>query len=327
MIVTRTPFRVSFVGGGTDQLKFYSQESGSVISATVDKYIYVTVAPRFDGRVHVRYSQIEEVDRVEDLHHTLVRECLKLVGLKKGVEIVTISDIPARGSGLGSSSSLVVGLLNALFAFKGVHSTPDQLAEMACHVEVDLLKAPIGKQDQYAAAFGGLNKFQFESDGSVSRQDLLAVGDFERLKWLENSVMLFYTGEQRSGNEILRAFVEDLDKNFSILKKQRTLVPLFMEWVMDGMQYEEIGAIVDTSWELKKQASSVANSSSVEQVCRLAKEGGSVGVKVCGAGGGGFVLALVPHGKQDGVRNNLLDFKELPVRFSSGGSKVVYKEG
>lgn len=324
MIITRTPFRVSFVGGGTDQARFYRKESGCVISTTLDKYLYVTVSEKFDGRVHLRYSQVEEVDMVDELKHTIVRECLKLVGLKRGVEIVTISDIPARGSGLGSSSALTVGLLHALYEFKGVHPTPEFLAQQACRIEIDFLKSPIGRQDQYAAAFGGLNLFEFKVDDTVSRTDLRMVCNFERLRWLERATMLIYMGEQRSANEILKNFVEDLDKNFDVLSQQKQLVRQFQDWLMDGTPYEVAGALVDKSWELKKAASPVASTETIEKLYELARTGGALGAKVCGAGGAGFMLVLAPEGKRDSIREKL-GRKELPVRFSEKGSEVIYR--
>ena len=200
MIITKTPFRISFVGGGTDIIDYYKVDYGAVISATINKYMYITVNKRFDDSIRVSYSKTEIVDDVDELRHEIVKECLKLVGIKKGIEITSISDIPA-GTGLGSSSSFTVGLINALFSYTGDHLSAKQMAELACKVEIDILKHPIGKQDQYAAAYGGINFFQFNKDETVFEEKIKFID--EDYKKMNRKLMMFWTGISRSADKIL----------------------------------------------------------------------------------------------------------------------------
>ena len=240
MIITRTPLRISFVGGGTDLPAFYLKHTGQVVSTTINKYVYVTVNHKCDGRVSLRYSETENVARVEDLEHAIVRECLRLFGIDEGVEIVTISDVPMNGSGLGSSSSLTVGLLNALCAYTGTTWSAERLAYQAFNVEVNLLGAPIGKQDQYAAAYGAFNHFMFSSNGYVNTEDLYngqmePVIDKEwrngKIKWLEENTMLFYLDIGRDSGDILQKQIGEMDTMMPIFQALRRSAQTFLHWL------------------------------------------------------------------------------------------------
>ena len=466
MIITKTPFRVSFVGGGTDFKDYYKNSYGSVISSTIDKYIYVTVNEKFDGKIHVRYSQIEEVEKVDNLGNAIIREALKLVGIDCGIEIVTISDIPTIGSGLGSSSALAVGLLNALYAFKGYRMNPYDLAVQACKLEIDILKSPIGKQDQWACflkgekvltkgvygdkpvpienikmgdfvwsfdektsrkeldrvvstnrrkvssyvvikfsngnqikcteehpiyvvgcgwsevknikigdsvvqslfnpkikiievidiqkvdeevdvfnieteknhnyfvygilvhncAIGGLNKFKFLPNEIVECSSLLRECNFHRLKSFEENSMLFYLGFSKLSDRILREHKENIDVKKDFLDKLKSLVDDFEKW-MNGIEVPCLpNLLINLSWEYKKQLSSGYTNESIDKVINKVLSMKDTGVKLCGAGGGGFMFVICDKKNQNILRQKLTGLIELPFKFAFKGSEIIYND-
>ncbi len=328
MILTRTPFRVSFVGGGTDQPSYFSANGGgAVVSTGIDKFMYVSVKPCFDGRVRARYSKMEDVSSAEELEHDIIRACLQFVSIRKGIEIVTFSDIPSRGCGLGSSSALTVGLLNALYAFKGVKVDAQRLAEDACKVETEILNSPIGYQDQFASAYGGLSYFQFSRTVGTQRTDLRSVASYDRLKWLERASLLFYLGESRSANNILSSFRESMEDNRSWLKEQLRLVPEMITWLCEESS-NGVEDLIRKSWEYKKKCSPKATNGSIEGVVQAISDAGVTGMKLCGAGGGGFLLVVTDPAKHHLVRSavNGSGLVELDFEFEEEGSKVVYKD-
>lgn len=325
MIISRTPLRVSFCGGGTDQPAYYMKHGGEVVSVAIDKCIYVTINEKFDGRVHLRYSKTENVPKAGDIQHTIVRECLKLMKVKKGVEIVTISDVPMQGTGLGSSSSLTVGLLNALHTYKGKKINAKELAEMACYVEINILKAPIGKQDQYAAVYGGLNRFKFHK-GGVIREDLYQKCSSIKIKWLEESTMLFYLNKQREGNHILAKQIKGIEDNKLIYDAMKGLVHDFIAWLKGDMPSPVVGQIIDMAWQNKKQLCGQVSNSYIDKFYNKAKGAGALGGKVAGAGGGGFIMLIVPKEHQQKVRESLYPLKEMGMQFDEEGSRIIYHE-
>ena len=328
MIVTKTPLRVSFVGGGSDFSDYYKIKEGGVISTTIDKHIYVTIAKKFDNKVHLRYSDLECVDNISQLKHNLVREALKLTGITKGIEIVTISDIPTTGSGLGSSSSMAVGLLKALYTYKGFNIDTASLAKQACDLEIEILKSPMGKQDQYAASLGGLNLITFKSNESVKIDNLLVTANYEKIKWLQNSSMLFYLGKGRSSFEILSEHKNTIKAKMDILDKQSRLTEQLYEWLHteDTGVNRIVGELINLSWKYKVEMTPQATNNTINRIICMVMQSGAYGAKVCGAGGSGFLLVICEREKQHFVRQALNHLTELNFNFENEGAKVIYAD-
>jgi len=323
MIITRTPLRISFVGGGTDFEGFYRKYPGRVLSTSIDKYVYVTLNPRFEGNIRVSYSKTENVDHWEQIEHPLVKAALEEVGIEKGIEITSIGDIPGRGTGLGSSSSFTVGLLNALYFFKREYIPPDVLAEKACHIEIDKAKSPIGKQDQYAVAFGGLNLITFNCDGKIEVEPIYL--NPKTKEDFQNHLLLFYTGIQRSANSILSEQKQNIGKKFEFLQKMSDMVPIFKN-ILEKRDFQKMGEILNQGWLMKKELSSGISNPQIDKMYSLALKAGAWGGKVLGAGGGGFFLAVVPPEKQENVKEALNQYQITPIRFTEAGSKIVFKD-
>jgi len=321
MIIVRTPLRVSLFGGGTDFKEFYSRELGEVISFTIDKSIYVTVNKKFDGKVHLRYSKTEVCSDAQELKHDLVRECLKYVGITSGIEIVTVSDVPAIGTGLGSSSCLTVGLLKALFAYVKKDISNAEIAEIACEIEIDRLGAKIGKQDQYACALGGLNYLLFNKDGRVEKK-LLCEGCIGSI--LDN-LFLFYIPTGRKSSSILKIHNRNIKDNMKILELHKAFVNIFLtKYAIAELTLEGIGDLLNKSWEIKKKTSPATNDV-VEQAMLLVKEHGGLGAKVCGAGGGGFLLAVSNKEEQLTTVMEQNGFRRLDFKYFPRGSEIIYR--
>ncbi|MDO8281308.1 MAG: GHMP kinase [Thermodesulfovibrionia bacterium] len=321
MVISQTPLRISFVGGGTDLKSFYSKEDGMVLSVAIDKYVYVVVKERFDEKIYINYSQKEIVDNVSEIKHDLVRESMKKAGISSGVEITTLADIPSEGSGLGSSSSITVCLLNALYSYAGVQVTNEQLALDACEIEIDICKKPIGKQDQYVAAYGGLNKITFHTDESVSISRLpISSDDFRRFG---SNLLLFYTNMTRSANVILEQQNNDTENNRESLRTMRNLVPRFADLLIDG-RIDDTGNILHENWLLKKSLVTTISTNDIDNMYETAMAAGALGGKICGAGGGGFLLLYVPRDRQDGVRYALKAYRELPFMLEKFGSRIIF---
>ncbi len=333
MIITRTPLRISFVGGGTDLPSYFVEHTGQVISTTIDKYVYVTVKQKFDGRVSLRYSESENVARVSELRHTIVRECLHLLGIYEGVEIVTISDVPMNGTGLGSSSALTVGLLKALGRYIGKKWYLEELARTAYKIEAEILGAPIGFQDQYAAVMGGFNHYVFGMT-SIGTEDLYEGRVFlipgsevnqEKISWLERNTMLFCLDQARDTNEILRDQADHMEDRLPIYDAHARSVWEFMYWLTNDSPYDAIGTIIDKAWQNKKKMSDRISTPSIDEAYEKAMRSGAIGGKIVGAGGGGFLMLIVPEEDQVDVRRELRgDLIEMPFQFSRKGSEVIY---
>jgi D-glycero-alpha-D-manno-heptose-7-phosphate kinase len=322
MVISRTPLRVSFVGGGSDLVSFARKYGGAVVSTTIDKYIYVVVTERFEEDIRVSYAKTEIVHSIDQLKHELVREAMRLAGLPRGVEIVTIADVPAQGTGLGSSSAVTVGVLNALYAYQGILKSAHDLAENASEIEIDILGKPIGKQDQYAAAFGGLQLLRFGPGDDVTR-DIVVLTPESRSR-LQRSLLMFYTGKQRSTARVLNG-IEASISTPSVrrnLGKLRDLALALYEDIGKG-DVDVLGSYLQRGWEYKRRLAGVTNPK-IEHWYRLAREAGAVGGKLLGAGGGGFLVFYVPPDRQQAVRKALIDLREMAVALDSAGSRIMY---
>lgn len=321
MIITRTPFRVSFAGGGSDIASFYEKHGGCVLSTTINKYMYISVHPSFKSEDTVlKYSQTEIVEDINDIEHKYFKEVLRMLRLK-GVEIVSTADVPA-GTGLGSSSAFTVGLLHSLYSYKGKFVSKEKLAQKACEVEITRLKNPIGKQDQYAAAYGGLNFYEFNKDGTVCVSPIIMRP--ELYGQLEENLMMFYTGQIHSASKIL----EEQSTNITGGDKERSQVLLcdLARELREELQHNNIdamGEILDEGWRLKRTLASGISNPVIDEYYEIAKKHGALGGKLLGAGGGGFLLFYVPKKRQAEVRASL-ELTQMPMSFDRQGSAVIY---
>jgi D-glycero-alpha-D-manno-heptose-7-phosphate kinase len=316
MIITQTPLRISLFGGNTDFREYFLNYGGLVLTTTIDKYIYCIVKERFDKKIIINYSVKESVDDIKDIKHELVREALKLLGITHGIEISFMADIPSEGTGLASSSSVLIGLLNALHNYLGENVNPKQLAEEACYIEIDILKKPIGIQDQYEIAYGGLRKFEFNNEIKTER---INISDSLR-EDLNNSLMLFYSGITRESNKVLSTF--DVVKNKLLLDQTKKLADDAIITLLKG-DLKRIGQLLDISWELKKKTNNKVTNDGIDLMYQKAKQADAIGGKIIGAGGGGFLLIMFPANKRAKIREALKDYKEMPFRFSKFGSRVI----
>ncbi len=321
MIITQTPLRISFAGGGTDFRGYYEKDGGAVISSAINKYIYVVIKERFDSKIRVGYTRTEMVDEVSQIEHELVRECMLLTGITGGVEIATMADIPSAGSGLGSSSTVTVGLLHAMHAYQGRLVTAEMLAQEACRIEIDILGKPIGKQDQYIAAYGSLRRFEFHADGTVSA---LAVDlPEEKRRRFGEALMLFYTGITRKADTILSEQQANIEERREFLDRMKAQVPEVETALTDG-NLNKVGRLMQAGWDWKKQMAGRISSPEIDALYESALDAGATGGKIAGAGGGGFLLLFCPPDRQSAVRDVLADMKELPFHLERDGTKVIF---
>jgi D-glycero-alpha-D-manno-heptose-7-phosphate kinase len=320
VIITQTPLRIGLVGGGTDLPGYYREHGGRVLNAAIDKYVYVVVKQRFDDEIYVNYSTKEIVSRVEDLQHELVREAMHMAGVRGGVEITTLADIPSAGSGLGSSSAVTVGLLHALFAYQGRQVAADELADRACAIEIDRCRKPIGKQDQYVAAFGGICDIHF-GPGDRVFVDQLKVSSLVR-RQIQDELLLFFTGITRSANTILGEQTANIADRLPQLAQLRDLAGEAASGLRDG-DVNALGTALNKSWQAKRVLASGVSNPQIDQMIEAALAAGATGAKVTGAGGGGFLLVVCPLERQRAAREQLAAMKELPINIEPFGSRVV----
>jgi D-glycero-alpha-D-manno-heptose-7-phosphate kinase len=326
MIITRTPFRVTLGGGGTDLPSFYSEHGGFILAVAIDKHMYLNVnTPIVDDKIRVKYGQSELVDHVDQVEHTLAREALRHFGVSSGIEIVSIADIPA-GTGLGSSSAYLVGLLNAMHALTQNPVGPRQLAEEACHIELDVLNKPIGKQDQYMAAFGGLTMLDISPHGEV---DVTRLGlDVEVLEALEHNLLMFYTHDTRDATAILHKQDSATKRNEKlVVSSLREIKDIGIETcsaIVDG-NLRRFGELMDIHWQAKKRLAAGITNPQIDAWYELAKRHGAIGGKISGAGGGGF-LTLYCEGNTAQLREVMraAGLRQLNFRFDFEGSKVIF---
>jgi len=322
VIITRTPLRISFAGGGTDLPSFYRTfGGGAVTSAAIDRYVHVLVNEKFDRSIRVAYSRTENVDRLEELQHGLVREAMRITGVEDSLEIHTIADIPSEGTGLGSSSTLTVGLLNALYAHRGVLKDPAELAEEACRIEIDRLGGPVGKQDQYIAAFGGIEHFDFRPDDSV-RASPIPLSTAHRLEFSDH-LSLFYTGITRKADGILTDQNSRTAENRASLERMRELAGDARTAIV-RRDWTALGAVLDEGWQLKRHLSDGISNPTIDRQYAAAKEAGAFGGKITGAGGGGFLLVLHPPERSRQIAEALSPMRRLPVRITPEGSRILF---
>lgn len=321
MIISQTPLRISFFGGGTDFREFFQEEPGWVLSSAIDKYIFVTVKERFDDKIRVGYTRTELVDSIDEVEHELVRECLRKTGITKSIEINTMADIPSEGSGLGSSSTLTVGLLHAMYMYLGTPKDHAALAREACEIEIDILKKPIGVQDQYIAAYGGQRFFEFCSDGDMAVQSIAMEPAIARR--LNQSLMLFYTNVARKAESVLAEQRENIRDRRTILREMKSMAVTGRSLLERG-QIDQFGSLMHEAWLLKKQLASKVSNASIDALYDTAVAAGALGGKITGAGGGGFLMLYCPRERQDDVRSALHHLPELPFHLERDGTKVIF---
>ena len=320
MIITQTPLRISFAGGGTDFKDFYEKQYGAVVSTAIDKYIYVIVKERFDDKIRVGYTRTEMVDGVDEIQHELVRESMRMVGIDKGIEVSTMADIPSEGSGLGSSSTVTVGLLNALYAYRGEAVAAETLAQRACQIEIGILGKPIGIQDQYIAAYGGLRHFRFHT-GEVEVNSI-NLDENARLRLCE-SLLLFYTGVTRQSVVVLSEQKTNIPMKMPVLIAMRDQADELARLLKLGA-IASLGQTLREGWQRKKQLASGISNPQIDELYELAMSAGAIGGKVLGAGGGGFFLVCVPPENRAAVRKKLAHLRELPINLARDGSKIIF---
>ena len=321
IIVSKTPLRISFVGGGSDLGSYYeSVGSGKVISATIDKYIYITVHKRYDEFIRASYSKTEIVEHVENLNHELIRESIKLMNIKKGIEITSISDLTAHGTGLGSSSAYTAGVLNALAKYKSIPYSRFNLANDTCHIEIDKCKQPIGKQDQFACVFGGINEITFKKN----QVDISPVNiSTNSICELSNNLLLFDTGIKRKTSSVLKNQKKKYEsKDFNITSKLVELIPDFRNALVSN-SLDDVGKILDQSWKLKRTIVAGITNQNIDDLYSDAINAGALGGKLCGAGGGGFLLFYVKDEYKSRVRKKMSGLKELNFNLEHEGAKIL----
>lgn len=325
MIISRTPLRASLVGGGSDVEAFYRHEPGAVVTTAIRKYIYITVNRKFDSRIRASYSVTEIVDVVSEIRHELIRECLRKVRVDGGIEITSISDIPSQGTGLGSSSSYTVGLLKALYAYRNQHVGAERLAREACEIEIDGCGKPIGKQDQYIAAYGGLQYIQFNPDGSVFVDPIVTSAATRRA--LETDLLLLYTGMTRSADPILAEHQRNLTDT-RCRRILRRLVQLADElrYALTVNDLEALGEILHEGWMIKKGTANGISNARIDEWYERARANGAVGGKITGAGGGGFLLLFAPCDRHAQIVRALPELRLVPFTLEPQGAKIIYIE-
>lgn len=322
-ITTRTPLRISFAGGGTDFPEFYGKNYGAVFSTAIDKHLYVTLkplSPIYGTNYRLNYSQSEQADCIDDIENAIARECLRLVEVEPPIYIGTVADLPAF-SGLGSSSSFAVGLLQALHAYRGERVSSGHIAEEAAHVEIEVLKRPMGKQDHFAAAFGGLNYIRFRQDGGVSIEPQNI--STKKVSKLFDNMMLFWTGLHRDSSEVLTEQRENINDRTSELETMREQAMSLRDVVSNEFCIKEFGTLLDEGWALKQRLASSITNKRISGWYRKAKKAGAIGGKLCGAGGGGFLLFVAEPERHDGIREALSDLAQVDIGYEPRGSSVL----
>ena len=324
MIISQTPFRISFAGGGSDLPAYYRQHGGAVVSTAIDKFVYVTVSRKFDHTLRVSYSSTEEVEHAAQLKHPIVREGMSMLGVEGGLEITSVADIPSRGTGLGSSSSFAVGLMHALHAIEGRHVSAERLANEACRIEIEKCGEPIGKQDQYAAAYGGLNYIQFLRDGSVQVEPIVLPRDAREN--LGRHFLMFYTGITRSASDILAGQSKALSDQGKKTEAMHRMVALARE-LRDELwrgNFDAMGRILHENWLLKQSLTEGITSGQINAWYQHAMKAGALGGKLLGAGGGGFLLFYTSPKKHKSVTTALSGLRRVPFATEPRGSRIIF---
>lgn len=322
MIIVQTPLRTSLFGGGTDFPGYYLEHGGCVLTSAIDKYIFVTIKRRFDDKLRVGYTHTELVDSVDEIQHELIREAFRQTGIDRGIEITTMGDIPSEGSGLGSSSTVTVGALHAMYALNRELVMAEQLAREACRIEIDVLGKPIGVQDQYIAAYGGLRFMEFLPGSGEVRSTRINLAPATK-RQLNHNLLLFYTGVTRKADSILSEQQANIRSRESVLAEMKQIAHTACDKLQQG-DVDAIGDLLHESWELKKQLASKISNGDVDDLYAIARKAGATGGKIAGAGGGGFLLLYCPPGKQEHLRQEMHMLQELPFNLGQDGSKVIF---
>jgi len=320
MVISQTPLRISLAGGATDFEDYYRQYGGLVISTTINKYIYVIVKERFDNNIGAYYYDSETVTNVEELRHDLIRECAIISGLKSGFDVSILTDIPADGSGLGSSSSMTVGLLLAFHTYLGKSISTKQLAELACKVEIEILKKPIGKQDQYECAYGGLNAIGFGKSGVIT---VTPIWKDKQKTIMEENLLLYFTNITRKSDSILAEQKENIEKNLKELHAIKEIASKLLTDLEKHNLVDSIGESLNRNWMHKQRLATNISNNEIMAVWKLAMGNGASGGKITGAGGGGFALIYCTKANQDLLRKALKDYFEFPFRFEERGARII----
>ena len=324
MIISRTPFRISFFGGGTDYPAWFRENGGAVLSTAIDKYCYIScryLPQFFEHKYRIVYSKIENTKVVREIEHPAVRAVLTWLKCDKGLEIHHDGDLPAR-SGLGSSSSFTVGLINAVMALSGKYISSAELADCAIHIEQNILKENVGSQDQIAVAYGGFNRVEFKTDGTYDVTSIILPS--ERRQMLESHLMLFFTGLSRFSSDVEKTKIDNYKNREVELRKIAEMVSEAMD-ILNGPDRHllEFGKLLDEGWRYKKSLSDKVSMPVIDQIYDAALKAGAIGGKILGAGGGGFLLLFAPSENQPRVKEQLKDLIHVPIRFENAGSKIV----
>jgi D-glycero-alpha-D-manno-heptose-7-phosphate kinase len=323
MIISKTPLRMSWVGGGSDLPAFYKEELGAVLSTSIDRYVYIALNPKFDGRIRLNYSKTEEVDLVNQIEHPIFRETLLHMGINGGIEIASMADIPSKGSGLGSSSSFTVGLLNALNAYKNQFSSKEKLAREACTIEILKCGEPIGKQDQYAAAYGGMNLIRFHSNESVSVDPILCSPQL--MQTIEDYTLVFFTGRTRSASKLLAQQTKDLvTSDRKLLMRRMVELAFDLKNELESNSVTNFGEILHENWVLKSQLTKGITDSEIDSWYSEGMKNGALGGKLLGAGNGGFIMFFAPPEKHDIIAESLTNLQRVKFKFDRNGSQIVH---
>lgn len=326
MVITRTPLRISFFGGGTDYPVWYREHGGAVLATTIDKSCYITcrwLPPFFEYQSRISYSRVENVRSNADIEHPSVRGCLQALGIREGVEILHVADLPAR-AGLGTSSAFTVGLLNGLYALKGQLRDKASLAREAIHIEQDLLREAVGSQDQVCAAYGGFNRIDFSTTGAIDVRRVVAPAS--RLHELESHLALYFTGFSRTAAEIASQQIRETPNRARELRAMREMVDEAEAILCSGRRIKEFGLLLNEAWKLKRSLTTAITNASIDEIYREGLAAGAIGGKLLGAGGGGFMLFFVPPERRADLRKRLRNLLCIPFRFSSRGSELVVYE-
>lgn len=324
MIISRTPFRISFFGGGTDYPAWYRKHGGAVLATTIDKYCYITcryLPPFFEHRIRVVYSKIENCQTVDEISHPAVREVLRYLNIDRGIEIHHDGDLPAR-SGMGSSSSFSVGLLHALYALKGQMPNKHQLAQESIYIEQEILKETVGSQDQVSAAYGGFNIIEFPPSGDISVRPMTLTQ--ERIEELNSHLMLFYTGIIRTASNVAESYVNNIENKRQQLRIMNDLLKESITVLNKGKNITGFGELLHEAWQAKRSLSNKVSNPNVDEIYNQAIAAGAIGGKLTGAGGGGFMLLFVPPEKQMKVREKLKGLIYVPFKFEFSGSQIIF---
>jgi D-glycero-alpha-D-manno-heptose-7-phosphate kinase len=324
LIISKTPMRMSFVGGGSDLASFYREHGGAVVSTAIDKYVYITVNRKFDSAIRASYSQTEEVDYAHEIKHPLIRAALKLTGIDGGIEVAAMADIPSKGTGLGSSSSFTVGLLHALHGYRNQYVCAEQLAAQGCHIEIDICGDPIGKQDQYAAAYGGLNFIRFHPDDTVSVDPIIC--NARTLEDLQDQILVFYTGRIRSAGALLarqkEKTVNDEQTRETLLRMVGLAATLKRELELNNL--DAFGDILHENWVCKKTLVDGISDDEIDNWYETARRAGARGGKLLGAGQGGFLMFFAPQDRHEAIAHALPGLREVSFRFDRNGSQIIF---